>query len=483
MNTYVHVHKHGAGPRFNDTALRERGKYARALGKAFNGERDIYKVLGYPDHLNFQDFYAMYCRHDIAGRIVELPATSTWRKKIQVIEGTAIEDREDTEFEKQFKILARRTKLWHFMERVDILSGIGRFGTLMMGFPGKLDSQVRTLKGVEDLYFLSPFSEGSSEVTGRDVNLSSRRFGLPSMYGVDVLDELESLTGVNLKSSKSSRKEKVHHSRMIHVTEGLGESEVYGMPRLQRVYNLLLDLTKSIGGSAEAMWQIADRGMYISIDADAELDKEDEKKLSQEVEEYMNRESRWIKGRGLDVKTLGGENVDPRGLYGPIMALITGTTGIPSRILAGSDRGQLASQQDKRNFLEYLSERQTWHIEPNILRPFIDRMIEFRVLPEPANGEYTIKWPDLLAIGEDLRSLVASRVAQAVEKFAKARKDYAAEEVITVSEFRDTFLGLSARVPEPSKPIPAPDDPEDGNDDDENDDGNGGGDNAGNNGQ
>ena len=44
---------------------------AAALGQSFEGERDLYTVLGYPKSLSFADYYAKYTRQDIAARIVE----------------------------------------------------------------------------------------------------------------------------------------------------------------------------------------------------------------------------------------------------------------------------------------------------------------------------------------------------------------------------------------------------------------------------
>ncbi len=75
-----------------------------------------------------------------------------------------------------------------------------------------------------------------------------------------------------------------------------------------------------------------------------------------------------------------------------IIQLISATTGIPTRILLGSERGELASSQDERNWLSYIASRQTNFAGPVILRPFIDRLIEYGALPKV---EYEIHWPNL----------------------------------------------------------------------------------------
>ena len=56
------------------------------------------------------------------------------------------------------------------------------------------------------------------------------------------------------------------------------------------------------------------------------------------------------------------------------MSLIGGTLGIPTRILLGSERGQLASSSDERNFSSRVKERQQSYAEPTMIRAFTNRL-------------------------------------------------------------------------------------------------------------
>ncbi len=61
------------------SALVERARLAANLGKQFDGDRDLYQVLGYPQAIAFNDYLGRYRRQDIAKRIVNRPAQDTWR--------------------------------------------------------------------------------------------------------------------------------------------------------------------------------------------------------------------------------------------------------------------------------------------------------------------------------------------------------------------------------------------------------------------
>jgi len=79
--------------------------------------------------------------------------------------------------------------------------------------------------------------------------------------------------------------------------------------------------------------------------------------------------------------------------------LIAAGSAIPKRLLFGSETGERASSEDAKTYLGMISERQTQHAEPRILRPFVDRMIDIAVLPRPKNG-YEVVWPTLFEESE-----------------------------------------------------------------------------------
>ena len=66
----------------------------------------------------------------------------------------------------------------------------------------------------------------------------------------------------------------------------------------------------------------------------------------------------------------------------------------------GSERGELASSQDQESFNGLITSTMDNQTTPVFIRPFTDRMIEYEILPEPEGGEYSVNWPEIVAIGE-----------------------------------------------------------------------------------
>src|SRR3954468_1069485 len=100
---------------------------SRLAGLQYGGKRDIYKVAGYPaqGQITFEEYWGIYTRDGIGGRIVDMPARTTWRTPPEVVEDGMEE--EGTEFTKVFNKLAKRIKLWPYFGRADRLAGVGRY--------------------------------------------------------------------------------------------------------------------------------------------------------------------------------------------------------------------------------------------------------------------------------------------------------------------------------------------------------------------
>jgi len=237
-----------AGLAINETALMVlsaisgRAALAAALGKSFRGDRDLYQALGYPLEISLEQYEAKYKRQDVAGKLVDLPARDTWRKPPTILDG----DQEDeTEFTQALQKLVDQRRLWHYLERVDRLSGLGQYGVLLIGVKGEgaLDQPVSAeLSGPDRIIYLSGFGEQDAQIKEFEQDPGNARFGLPSLYEIDLGQIGDQRLG----------KKRVHHSRIIHVAEDLLTDDVHGRPRLERVYNRLDDLEKIVGGGAEA---------------------------------------------------------------------------------------------------------------------------------------------------------------------------------------------------------------------------------------
>jgi len=421
------------------SVLVQRSQLAAVFGQQYQGNRDIYEVLGYDKIIQYVDLEARYMREHIAGRIVDAPAASTWNNPPKIVPSDEDDNKKAAkDFSRIWDRFTKRTDLFSKIERADKLAGIGEYGVLLIGLRGggAIESPVSRKFSADDIMYLSPFSQQNADIHLFVQDPTNERFGKVEIYALE--------TGKNLSNFRSFQV-RTHWSRVIHFADGLLGNEVFGLPRLLRVYNLFNDLAKVVGGSAEFYWRIADRGLHLDIDPEMELQDGDEAKLSTEVDEYINGLNRVLQTRGVTAKSLGAETADPRGPFQNLMALISGATAIPQRVLMGSERGQLASSQDKASWNDKISERQRLYAEPTILRPLIDRMISWDMLPDL---EYEIIWPVVFPQTEEERSIIAVRTSSAAKNMAAAKQN--GGKVISDEEFREKYLDLSeeAEIPE-----------------------------------
>ncbi len=415
------------------SAIVDRLLFANQHGLQFDGDRNVFHALGYKRDLTFQDYMLKYERDPIAARIIDAPAAATWRNQPEVSDD---EDPEkETSFEAAWMDLVKRLRIHQRLERLDRMTGIGRYGTLMIGLRGQPihDQPATRVGGPEDVIFLTPYNELNSQVTEYDGDTQSERFGMPFRYNLQ--------TNQEGKRTNQPGNLLTHHSRLIHVVENALEDDVFGRPRLRNVFNLLDDAIKVVGGSAETYWLEARRGLHANIDKDAKpIPPDQQKELAGQIDEYVHNLRRVIRTQGMELKTLGGSVANPQGPFDVIMKLISVATGMPIRIMTGSERGELASSQDDGNWAGRIEERQLHYAEPVILRPLVDRLIFLGALPEPQNGEYQVNWQSLSDPGERERAETAEIVGRAAVNFQTART------ILTPEEGRE-ILGLEGPAP------------------------------------
>ncbi len=379
-----------------------RAQLSNRAGITFGNKRDLYAELGYTRTLDYPQYFDRYQRGGIASRIVDAFPTATWRNP------PIVSVKENEEFQEVWDKLVTRLAIYHYLERVDKLAGIGRYAVVFFGTSGgrSAESPLPPVKGPEDLLFLSLFSEENAQIRALVSEVVNPRFGLPDTYNVQFIGGLDVNSRITAKI--------VHSSRVIHIAEGTLEDDVFGCPRLKKVWNYLDDLDKTIGASAEAVWKTVDRGIQFDLDKELDLTPEDEEDFAAEIEEYMHGQKRFFKTKGITTTVLGSTSIDPRGPVEALVGLISGTTGIPQRILMGSARGELSSGQDERNFNSRVRERQLSFAEPIVLRPFLDKLISINVLPEP-DGPINIEWPDLAILTDKEAADIAARTGQAIK--------------------------------------------------------------------
>lgn len=419
-------------------------------GTSHSSARDYYDTLGYPQELTIDDYLGKYERDPLGAIIVNFPAEETWRDAPTVKDGRDKDATEESAFVAAWDDLAESLRAYHYCARADILAGIGEFGVLLIGVAGAGDlSQPVTRASADDILYLRPYSRHAVDVRSYETDPESPRFGLPLLYEL-ALSDVGSLD--NVRPTTATRKIPVHHSRVIHIAEGLLENEIYGRPRLQRVYNLLDDVLKVVGGSAEATWKLMRKGFVLNVrDPNTKITEDSAQNLEQQFDEYDHGLRRYIRAKGMEVHDLGSEVVDPSGLFDVIIALIAAATRIPQRILLGSERGELASSQDGANWAGHIASRQVNFAEPVILRALINRLMGWGALPQPDAGNYSAVWEPLFEMNAIEKAKEAQVWADAAQRAANAF----GQPAFTLEEFRREWTPFTEQM-EGTPGVPRP---------------------------
>lgn len=419
-----------------------RMQWGRQHGVTHGGARDTYQIFGYDDVITTHMYRAAYDRGGIAGSIVDVMPDATWRGELpfELIEDDNPENK--TEFEQAWIALEKEHQLNAKFLRIDKLSRLSTYAVLLIGADGEWDTELpKVVPGRGKIHYFQPYFGGGGPggtnpqtvAAGADATVyeyetdkNSPRFGQPKSYTIKRTDMATVDWG-----------RPVHWTRVHHVAEGLLDNEVFGQPALERVWNLLLNLDKVTGGGSEAFWLRANQGLHIDLDKDMALESTAATiaALKEKAEAYKHQLTRWLETRGTKVTPLGSDVAN----FGPpadaIITQIAGAKRIPKRILTGSEMGELASSQDRENFRDQIIGRQTQYAGPYIIKPLIDRLIQYGYLPTPKKAEgYTIRWPHIQVLTEGEK-------ADGAQKWAGTK--VGEDPVFTSAEIRDHFHGMA----------------------------------------
>lgn len=393
------------------------------LQRLLDPRRDIDAECGHPEVMTVVDYRRLFDRGDIAGRVVSIWPEESWNESPRIFE---TEDEIQTPFEDAWDELEQKFHLYSMMQRADILSGIGRFGTILFGLddgqdldkiaPGIDETGQPSGSGSAKLLYLRTFDESLMQVTSLVTDVTNPRFGLPQAYQINFVDTSLLSTTVIAKG--------VHWSRILHLADNRSASEIFGAPRMERVLNRILDIRKVAGGSGEMFWKGGFPGL--SLEAlpgptgafDAELDVEATKK---QLDAYMNGLQRYMSLVGMQAKSLGPQIADPSSHLDIQIRLIATALGVPWRVLVGSEAAQLASEQDSRAWNRRLDHRRREYLTPYLIRPFIDRMVAFGILPVPKS--IVVSWPDLNSPSDKDKADIAEKKSTALVKYMLGGSD------------------------------------------------------------
>lgn len=406
-------------------AIASRVGLANMAGMSFGGERDLFAALGYKRELTPTDYRTRYDRGEVAGRVVDAKPRATWSDGFEIVDDQQPDV--ETQLEEAWKEMSTRLDVISRFQRADILAGLGQFSCLLIGAPGELDQELPRVTA-EQVVFLQPFSQIDVTVKSTVSETDDPRFGLPLQY------EFQRVGAKTTGTGRSSRSALVHWTRVIHIADNLLDDDVLGQPRLRRVWNRCDDIDKVAGGGAEAFWIRANPPTVVSIDKDLKVTPEDKEDLKNQMDELVNNMRRYVAARGLEVQQLTQNVADIQGPVDTLITLVSIGSDTPKRILMGSEQGVLAASQDKDNWDNVIDTRRRQMAEPQVVRQFVDRMLDHGALPPATEGIYEVRWPDIESLNDKDAAVVAKDWASINREMGTT--------VVTEDEIRTRVLGL-----------------------------------------
>lgn len=428
---------HRKGPKVNTTGITNLGisnpdveglsgysDFRRYLGRQYDGDRQLYDVLGYDVDLDLGHYVAKYERGPgIATAVVDKPVHDCWGGGEIEVEEAEETDVDETNFETEARKFlngeyTRISPVARFRS-ADKWARLLEFSLIFIGVDdenvqegdiGSLEEPVDegSINDLSDINFIAVYDQKRVNWTDTKIDRdpTSTRYRLPKTYNVDIDDD----TTADL-----------HHSRVIHVVENPGENELKSPPLYRPIFNRLEDLQKLLGGSAEMFWRSAYPGLVLTPPTD-ENDvpmkfSDSGSSVAEQISEYRNNLDRTMRVTG-NLEKLDTDVASPTGQIDVQIQDISAYIDMPMSIIRGNETGERATQEDRRMYHEFIGNRRNQHCEYQILKSVFDRLLGWGAMPSTASGDedtnsYVFNWPTLEEQTEQEEADTASSWASA----------------------------------------------------------------------
>jgi len=389
-----------------------------------NPNRDLDKECGYISAPGPSDYSYAYARVGLAARYVNIWPDECWAAYPTIYEQE--DPKNPTPWETALAALVRKTLLLHYMHRIDRLSGVGRFGVLLLGLDDgadpatpvasyNRDGTVRKNARTHNLLYVRALGEEHCFIEEIDADVRSWHFGQPLYYSLRLGGDGLYATG-GTGQEEVVKSVRVHWTRVVHVADNREASEVHGVPRLQNVINIITDVRKVAGSSAEMFWKGGFPGYafttYPEFLSSGVIDKAT---IRTEMSAYQNGLQRFLSAVGGEWKSLSPQVADPKSNLDQQIAMLCATGGIPVPVFLGMQTGHLAGTENTTTWKERLGGRQANYVEPFLVRPVIDRLMDLGCLPRAA--EYFVSWRDLKSLGDKDKAEIGLKRIQALMQY------------------------------------------------------------------
>lgn len=425
-----------------NSALSERAAIrARQAMAGVDAKRpDAYCAYGYPANPSFWDFYRLWEREGVAHGAVMRLTEKCWETDPEVIEGDEESgDRPSTAWEKSFKKLAKRLKLWEKFRDADMRRLIGVYSGIILQVADSKDwSQPLEKATDKQLVNLIPAYEGQLTVSEWVDDPKAENFGAPKMF---LYQEIAVQDG-SQESSQNGRSLTIHPSRVVVVGDIRN-----GIPFLRAGFNAAINMEKVLGGSGESFLKNASRQLGINFDKEVQLDSiarahgvnvSELQSIFDEVTKGMNQGiDQTIITQGAQVTPLVANVPDPEMHFDIALQSFAASVRIPSKILVGNQTGERASTEDIKDFNKRAQGRRINTLSADI-EAFVAHLTRHGML---APIESSVQWSDLTEQSLEERLANVTKMVDANQKMLGS-----GEMVFSVDEMREV-AGYEAIAP------------------------------------
>lgn len=417
-----------------NTALSERAAI-RSRQSLMSGSVDAKRpnawcAYGYPESLCFADYYRLWEREGVAHGAVMLLNEKCWETDPEVIEGEP-EDRSSaiTAWEKQFKKLAKRLKLWEKFRDADMRRLVGYYsGIILQVADNKTWEQPLEKVSEKQLVNLIPAWEGQLRVNEWIDDPMSPDFGKPKSF---TYDEIRVPDGSN-QTTQNGRSLTIHPSRVVI----LGDIRS-GIPFLRAGYNAAINLEKIVGGSGESFLKNSARQLSINFDKDVDLtaiarahgvNAGELQEIFDEVTKGVNEGiDQTVITQGASVNPLVATVPDPEPHFSVALQTFAASVRIPTKILVGHLTGERASTEDQKQFNKTGQGRRVNVLSADI-EAFVAHLMRHGML---LTVETSVIWSDLSEPTLEEKLANVTKMVDANQKMLAS-----GEQVFTVDEMR-----------------------------------------------
>lgn len=373
--------------------FRQFGEYFQSRDTRADSAWDSY---GYTHEVSFTDCYTMYSRFGIANAVVKMIVDKCWQTAPKVCNDP--EGHEETQWEREFSVLASRLELFERLRGLDWRQRVFRYaGLIMFVDDGKeLNQPLVGRFKARNLVDVRPVIEGQLEPNQYDDNPKSSRYGMPVTYQFNE-------QGLGDKNRQSGRSVEIHYTRVIIWAEGADDGTIYGTPTLEPIFNSLVTLERLIGAGGTGYWKAARQAMNLNVQKDANLQQlaaalgTDLAGLPDAIDEQVDSFNRGFDKalmlQGIEAKTFDFSVPDPQQFFNAALSDVAAGAQIPLTILIGQQTGRLASDEDQSQWAQTAeSRRQNW-LNPSIKKT-VQRFVELGFVSDPG-ADLCVEWEPL----------------------------------------------------------------------------------------